>query len=242
MKKMKQKFLASAVALSALAGFAVPAVNAAEVGATVSVANMYYWRGLDLGMGDPALIGDVNVTSGGLYAGLWASSGDYVNGTEYDFYAGYKFSAENFFVDFNYTTYMYPSRTSFYDPAIVEAEIGEPIENFGFHDVSDVAVIAGFTASENVSFKLMHRIGVGDILGDDDYTYTTVSGTFSNVTVLYGTHSDESGTYDGLSHLDVSYAYNDKLSFTLGKVVDQGEGDTYNDELKFVVTLSLPIK
>lgn len=240
MKKMKQKLLASAVALTAIAGFAVPATQAAEVAASVSAANMYYWRGLDLGMGDPALIGDVNVSGGGFYAGLWASSGDYANGTEYDFYAGYKFTADKFFVDFNYTTYMYPSRTSF--NAEAESDSGEPIENFGFHDVSDVAVIAGFTASENVSFKLMHRIGVGDILGDDDYTYTTVSGTFSQVTVLYGTHSDESGTYDGLSHLDVSYAYNDKLAFTLGKVVDQGEGDAYNDELKFVVTLSLPIK
>lgn len=239
--KMKQKLLAGAIALSAFAGFAVPAAHA-EVAASVAVANMYYWRGLDLGTGDPALIGDVNISGGGAYAGLWASSGDSVNGTEYDFYAGYKYSADKFFVDFNYTTYMYPSRTSSYDPAVVEEETGVEIENFGFHDVADVAVTAGFTASENVSFKLMHRIGVGDILGDDDYTYTTVSGTFSKVTVLYGTHSDKSGTYDGLSHLDVSYAYSDKLTFTLGKVVDQGENDLYNDELKFVVVLSLPIK
>lgn len=239
--KMKQKLVASAVALSALAGFAVPAAHA-EVGASVAASNMYYWRGLDLGQGDPAIIADVNVSGGGAYAGLWASSGDVVNGTEYDFYAGYKFSAEKFFVDLNYTTYMYPSRTSFLDPEVYNDTFETEVENFGFNDISDVAVTAGFSASDTVSFKLMHRIGVGDILGDDDYTYTTLSGTFSKVTVLYGTHSDESGTYDGLSHLDVSYAFSDKLSFTLGKLVDQGENDLYNDELKFVVTLSLPIK
>lgn len=231
--KMKQKLVAGAVALSALAGFAVPAAHA-ETAASVAASNMYYWRGLDLGQGDPALIADVNVSAAGAYAGLWASSGDAVNGTEYDFYAGYKFSTDKFFVDFNYTTYMYPSVTG-------QADAGEDAENFGFDDISDVAVTAGFSASDSVSFKLMHRVGLGDILGDDDYTYTTLSGTFSKVTVLYGTHSDDSKTYDSLSHLDVTYAYSDKLSFTLGKVVDQGEGDKFNDELKFVVTLSLPI-
>jgi hypothetical protein len=50
------------------------------------------------------------------------------------------------------------------------------------------------------------------------------------------------------AHVDLTYAYNDKLSFTLGKVVDDGEfsdgEDTYawNDEVKFVVALTLPIQ
>jgi len=86
----------------------------------------------------------------------------------------------------------------------------------------------------------MHRVGISD-LGDSDYTYSTISGTFSKITALVGMHSDDTGAYDGLTHLDLSYAYSDKLSFTLGKVIDQGENDFFNDELKFVVTLSLPI-
>ncbi len=226
--KMKQKLVASAVALSALAGFAVPAAHA-EVAASVGVANMYYWRGLDLGYGDPALIGDVNVSAAGAYAGLWASSGDTYSGTEYDFYAGYKFSADKFYVDLNYTTYMYPSGTGVEDG-----------ENLGFNDLADVAVTVGLTPSEDMSFKFMHRVGISD-LGDSDYTYSTISGTFSKITALVGMHSDDTGAYDGLTHLDLSYAYSDKLSFTLGKVIDQGENDFFNDELKFVVTLSLPI-
>jgi uncharacterized protein (TIGR02001 family) len=218
--KMKQKLVASAVALSAFAGLAVPAAHA-EVGASVGVANMYYWRGLDLGLGDPALIGDVNVKGGGFYAGLWASSGDAVAGTEWDIYGGYGFSAGAFSADFNYTTYMYPS------------------PELGPNDLADVAVTLGFKASDSVSFAAMYREGISD-LGDTNYSYATVSGTFGPVTALYGTHSDD-GAIDGLSHVDLTYAYNSKLSFTLGKVVDDADG-AYNDEVKFVVKLMLPIE
>ncbi len=223
--KMKQKLLAGAIALSAFAGFAVPAAHA-EVAASVAVANMYYWRGLDLGKGDPALIADVALKSNGFYTGLWASSGDAGLGTEYDFYAGYGFSAGPVSLDFNYTTYMYPSVPSG--------------DNLGFDDVSDVAVTVGLKPSDDVSLTLMHRVGVGDILADDDYTYTTFTAAFGKFSALVGTHSDDSGAYDGLTHLDLSYAYTSNLTFTLGKVVDQGEAE-WNDELKFIVKLSLPL-
>src|SRR5690606_4017910 len=81
---MKQKLLAAAIALSALTSVAVvPAANAeVEVAASVGVSNMYYWRGFDLG-GGSAVLGDVNVSASGFYAGAWASSGDEVMGTEY---------------------------------------------------------------------------------------------------------------------------------------------------------------
>lgn len=233
MKKMKQTLIAGAVALSAFAGFAVPAAHAETV-ASVAVANMYYWRGLDLGKGDPALIADVAVKSNGFYGGLWASSGDAGLGTEYDFYAGYGFTAGPVSLDFNYTTYMYPSVPDS-DP-----DDGEAPENFGFDDVSDVAVTASLKPSDDVTLTLMHRIGVGDILADDDYTYTTFSAAFGKFSALMGTHSDDSGAYDGLTHLDLSYAYSSNLTLTLGKVVDQGEAE-WNDELKFIVKLSLPL-
>ena len=229
MKKMKHTFLASAIALSALASTAViPAANAAEVSASVSAANMYYWRGLDLGNGDPAIIGDVNISEAGFYTGLWASSGDAALGTEWDFYAGYGFDAGPVSVDLNYTTYMYPS-------------LEEPI---GFNDVSDVAVTLGFAASEDLSFKAMYRHGLSD-LGDIDYSYATLSASLKSVTLLVGMHSDDEmeagdASVDGLTHIDLSYAYNENLAFTLGKVIDDVDG-AYNDEVKFVVTLSLPI-
>jgi len=237
MKKMTQKLLATSVVASALAmsAYAPLAAAEAELDASVAVANMYYWRGLDLGAGDPALIGDVNVSASGFYAGLWASSGDAALGTEWDFYAGYGFEVGGFSVDLNYTTYMYPSTPYVYDEESEEVS-GGPL---GFNDVADVAVTLGYAPSEAVSFSLMHRVGTSD-LGDDDYTYSTLSASFGSFSVLYGVHADDSGTYDGLSHLDLTYSYNENLSFTLGKLVDDVDG-AYNDELKFVVKLTLPL-
>jgi hypothetical protein len=207
-----------------MAGFAVPAAHA-DVAASVSASNMYYWRGYDLG-GGAALIADVHVSGAGLYTGIWASSGDGTLGTEYDWYAGYNFDLGPVNVDLNYTTYMYPS-------------LEEPL---GFDDVSDVAITLGYKASEDLSFKAMYREGVGKFLADDNYSYATLSATYSKFTALVGRHADDSGTYDGVTHLDLSYAYSDKLSFTLGKVIDKGTSDMANDELKFIATLTLPIQ
>ncbi len=237
MKKLKQKLLATSVAASALAMSAYAPLAAAEVelDASVAVANMYYWRGLDLGAGDPALIGDINVSASGFYAGFWASSGDVALGTEWDFYAGYGFEVGGFSVDLNYTTYMYPSAPYVFDE---DGEVlgGGPL---GFNDIADVAITLGYAPSEDLSFSIMHRVGISD-LGDDDYTYSTISAGFGSFGVLVGAHSDKSGATDGLTHLDLSYAFNDNLSFTFGKVIDQGEAD-HPDELLFVVKLSLPI-
>ena len=224
--KMKQKLVAGAALLSAAAGFTAPA-HSAEVAATVGASNMYYWRGFDLG-GGAALIADVNVKESGAYAGLWASSGDELYGTEWDFYAGYGFSAGPLSVDLNYTTYMYPT------------------PKLGFDDLSDAAITLGLKASDDLSFSAMYRQGLGDVLGDDNYTYATLSATYSKFTALVGMHSDDSKTYDGVTHLDLKYAYNDKLSFTIGKIIDLGETEDTpkeaNDEVKFVVNLSLPIE
>jgi len=41
--------------------------------------------------------------------------------------------------------------------------------------------------------------------------------------------------------LDVTYKYNDKLSFTVGKIIDDNDG-AVDDEVNFVVNLTLPIE
>src|SRR5690606_33582284 len=88
MKKMHKNFLASAVALSAMASLALTPAAHAEVSASVGASNMYYWRGLDLG-GGAAISADINYSASGFFGGLWTSSGDEGWGTEYDIYAGY---------------------------------------------------------------------------------------------------------------------------------------------------------
>ena len=86
MRNAKKMFATGLVAL--LSGAVLmPAANAAapEVSASVGVANMYLWRGYDLGDGDAAISGDLKAThDSGAYAGIWASSGDASWGTEYD--------------------------------------------------------------------------------------------------------------------------------------------------------------
>ena len=206
--KMKQKLIAGAIALSAMAGFTVPAAHA-EVSAAIGAANMYYWRGLDLGAGDPQIWGDIKVSGGGAYAGIWAGSGDAAAGQEYDLYVGYGGEAGDFKYDISIWSYSYPS---------AEVSPGDLVEAVAMIGYGPIA----FTYYENLE-------------GADDYNYMTLAGTFGDFTIKYGVHEDD------LSHVDLTYAYNDKLSFTIGKVVDDVDG-SYNDEAKFVVGFALPIE
>lgn len=215
--KMKQQLIAGAVALSAMAGFAVPAAHA-EVSAAIGAANMYYWRGKDLGNGDPQVWGDLKVSGSGAYAGIWAGSGDSGAGQEYDIYAGYGNAFGDFKFDVSVWSYQYPSA-----PFDDNGE-GGPV---GLGDLAEAVIMLGYGP---VAFTYYENIE-----GDEDYNYMTLAGTFGDFTVKYGVHEDD------LAHVDLTYAYNDKLSFTLGKVVDDVDG-LYNDEAKFVVGFALPIE
>ncbi|WP_062061327.1 TorF family putative porin [Cellvibrio sp. OA-2007] len=211
--KMKQKLIAGAIALSAMAGFAVPAAHA-EVSAAVGAANMYYWRGLDLGNGDPQIWGDLKVSGSGFYGGVWAGSGDSVGGQEYDLYVGYGNSVGDFTFDLSVWSYSYPKPSEGGEP-VSPGDLVEAVAMIGYGPIA-------FTYYENLE-------------GADDYNYMTLAGTFGDFTIKYGVHEDD------LAHVDLTYAYNDKLSFTVGKVVDDVDG-SYNDEAKFVVGFALPIE
>ena len=78
--------------------------------------------------------------------------------------------------------------------------------------------------------------------GSEDYKYYSLGVDIGMFNITYGEHSDTAGSgVDGYSHLDITYNYNDNLSFTMGNVIDDVDGAN-NDETKFVVTLSLPIE
>ncbi|WP_339897130.1 TorF family putative porin [uncultured Gilvimarinus sp.] len=218
MKMISKKVLASAVAASTLALSAFAPVANAEVSASVGAANMYYWRGLDLGNGDPAISGDLTVSTGGLYGGVWASSGDASMGTEYDLYVGYGGEAGSFSYDISVWNYNYPSA-----PANPDGTDGSP-------DIGDLTEVVGSVGFGPVAVTYYH--GVADL---DEYWYATIGATFDKFSVTYGMHEDD------LAHVDLGYAFNDNLSFTLGKVVDDVDG-AYDDDAKFVVSLSLPIE
>lgn len=230
--KMKQKLIAGAIALSAFAGFAVPAAHA-EVAASVGASNMYYWRGFDLG-GGAALTADVNVSGNGFVAGIWTSSGDGTFGTEYDLYAGYSGSVGEFTYGVSVVSYIYPTMGEYVDDATNSAvkpgEYVEVIPSIGYGPLK---------ISYYDSVVADHAP-----LGDDSYNYLTVELLFEKFAFKYGQHSvDYNGedTLDGVSHLDATYKYNDKLSFTLGKVLEANDSEYQDKEVNFVINLSLPI-
>lgn len=228
--KFNRKTLASSIAASVLAASALVPVANAEVSGSVGIASTYLWRGLDLGSGTPAVFGDLNYSTSGFYTGVWGSSGDTVAGTEYDLYAGYGGSVGDFSYDFSLWNYVYPT--------------GQFEHDFG--DISDAVVSLGFGPVTAAAY-----IPIGKENSPGDYMYFTLGATFGAFSVLAGLHQDNpvdggaapcpaDETSDSCApiHLNASYAYNDNLSFTLSQfIADDADGD----DLKFVVSYSIPI-
>jgi hypothetical protein len=234
--KMKQKLFVSAALVSAVAGFSAPAAFAEPVvAATVSASNMYYWRGFDLG-GGAAVIGDINVSTNGFIAGIWTSSGDGTYGTEYDLYAGYSGSVSDFTYGVSVVSYVYPTLGQDESTATTE-DTSYAIQPGQYVEVIPTLGYGPFKATYYDAVAAKHGP-----LGDKDYSYLTLELNFEKFGVKYGQHMDKSDDagVDGISHIDATYKYNDKLSFTLGKILDNKD-DKVDDQFNFVVTLSLPI-
>jgi len=202
---------------------------AIDVSASASVANMYFHRGRDLGNGDAAVSGDITASVGGFYGGVWGSSGDDVNGTEYDLYAGYGLELGGISLDASVWNYVYPTSDGGAD------EVG---------DLTEVIVSAGLGP---VSFTYYDNVA-----GDTSYEYYTLGAEFGSFSALVGYADPEEETDLGFdhdyTHLDFSYAYNENLSFTVSKVLDvddeaMDDGSyIWDDDTLFVVSYSLPIK
>jgi hypothetical protein len=234
MKISKKLLTGSVAAVVAAMGFS-GTTNAAEVSASVAIANMYLWRGQDLGAGAgvPAVSGDLKVTESGFHTGIWGSSGDEASGTEYDLWVGYGASFGDFSFDLTLYNYIYPTG-------------GGNDDNDGFGDLSEAVLTLGYGP---VTF--MYYDNISNKGGNNAYTYYTLSATFGSFTALVGYSLTEDAVvdFDGstddsdYTHIDLTYAYNENLSFTLSQVVDEGpDNDQVDDDLKFVVKYSLPIK
>ncbi|HEY6528387.1 MAG TPA: TorF family putative porin [Cellvibrionaceae bacterium] len=222
--KFTKNLLATAVAVLATASLFAPVANA-EVSASVGVANMYYWRGLDLGTGDPQVSGDLKFSEAGFYAGAWGGSGDSVGGTEYDLYLGYGSTiGELFKYDFSLWTYAYPSA-----PETAELPDGTIVPLDPFNEPGELSEAVVTLGVGPVSVTYMDNIA-----GATGYWYGTISATFDKFTILYGIHETD------MAHVDLSYAYNDRLSFKIGQVVDDVDG-AYDNDPKFIVSYSLPL-
>ena len=229
MKKLTKAIALAGLMTSGLTG-AQMAQAEVDVSASAAVSSMYLWRGMDLGNGDAAVSGDITASAGGAYATMWTSSGDSAAGNEYDFGVGYGGEVEGFSYDVSAWTYIYPSSP---DDATTSAD--ESSSNA--FELSELIVSLGY---EGVSFSYYYPLA-GD--GNDDYSYMTLGYGMGAYSATVGISDDDKDANPGniYTHLDLSYAYTDSLSFTVSKVVS-AEEDTTEDDTKFVVSYSLPIE
>lgn len=217
-----KKILANSllVMVSGAALMAPAAYAGAEVSASVGVANMYLWRGMDLGDGDAAVSGDLKVKhDSGAYAGIWGSSGDASWGTEYDLYAGWGGKVGNLDVDASLWTYAYPDKDDTVDGDIAPGELVDGVVSVG---------------SGPVNVTLYEALKGDD---DNEYRYVTAKYTKGKYSAMYGQHMYEEGASPG--HIQLGYQYNDNLSFAVSQfVVDNDEVD---DNPKFLASYSIPL-
>ena len=221
----------AAAALTGAVTVATPAM--AEVSASASVANMYLWRGIDLGDGSAAVSGDLVYSNGGAYGGIWISSGDSTLGNEYDYFVGYGGEAGGFSYDLSLWNYNYSDADWAGNFNISDDTVG---------DLSEVILTVGYGP---FSFSYYDNVA-----GGTGYEYFTLSVAHEKLSATFGHHEFNAapGGNDEMNHLNVSYAFNDNISFTASKVIDQDcdKNDAvcgaFDEDVNFVVTYSLPIE
>ena len=228
MKKLTKAIALAGVMTAGMTAATSTFAEEVEVSASAGVASMYLWRGLDLGQGSAAVSGDLSVSMSGAYAGVWTSSGDSFAGNEYDLYIGYGGEVEDFSYDVSVWTYSYPGSS-----LTVDGADSEVADNEGTTFSLSEAIIS--LDYMGLSYSYYYTLSSNP----SDYSYMTLGYGYDKYSATVGmTSSDGDSDY---THLDLSYAFNDSLSFTLSKVVDQETDDTVDDDVKVVVSYSLPI-
>ncbi|MBK8972126.1 MAG: histidine kinase [Hahellaceae bacterium] len=185
--------LGLAVAGSMMTTTQVMAEDAVEVAASAAVSSMYLWRGQDLGNGSPAISGDVTVSTAGAYAGVWASSGDTAFGSEYDLYVGYGAEVEGFSFDVSLWNYNYAN-----EPGTDGSD--EELDTFGA--LTDLVISLGFGP---VTFTYYDNVA-----GNTGSEYYTLEAGYEKFSAKLG-YSDTEAEDSDYTHLDLTYAYNDKF-------------------------------
>ena len=238
MKKVKT-LLTSGATAAAIALSAAPAM--ADLEASAAVSSQYLFRGIDQG-GGGAVSGDIVYSTAGFYVGAWISSlGSSLGGSEIDTFAGYGFEVGGLGVDIGVLDYYYPGTN-------------------GASNASDDWGSGLTEAYIGLSFAGLELYYWDQISGEstplDDNSYTSLSYGMGKFSALVGfqdfEEADAPGSVDtSYTHLDVSYAYNDNLSFTLSKVIDVEDENNANmaesgysgidDDLQFVVSYSIPL-
>lgn len=223
--KLSKKLTPIALAVSMAAGSMIaPGIASAEVtaSASVGIANMYLWRGQNLTPDGPQIHGDLNFDFGnGAYAGVWTTNE--TGGHETDLYAGFAFDAGPVALDISYWHYLYPEDggtgdgTGLGDTALSEVVIGAGMGDFGVTAYVSVETQDG-----------------------PDWVYYTLDYTMGDYNILFGGWSIDADGAEEYTHLTLSYAFSDNLSFAVSMAQEDNAGGIEEDPL-FYVGYSLPL-
>ena len=212
--KLTSVALASAVAMGAMA---MPTIASAELGYNATVSSMYLWRGTDVSNG-PTISGGVDFSdASGFYASAWASSGFDNNppagsspGYELDLWVGYAGEVAGVGYDISYWDIDYPQVVNGTSGNEIALGLSYMDFSFGYITNADSAI---------------------------DYDYITLGYSYDKFGITYG--MVDAGAGSEYSHVDLSYAATDALSFTVSKASDDGAGVA--EEMLVSVSYSLPI-
>jgi uncharacterized protein (TIGR02001 family) len=222
MKKLSQAIV---VASALTAGLAGTQAAHAEISASMDLATAYLWRGQSLSYGTGVVSGSLDYANeSGLYAGVWTSSGDTTYGTEVDLYAGFAGETNGIGYDVAVIGYVYP------DSNQAEADKYDNWTELSLGLSYDIVSVSFAKAADS------------DKSGD--YLYAALGLEFDAIGLTLGNVSGSEGTTfsTDYTHIDVSYAYNDQISFGLSKVIDEDIEDEMDKSLKYVISYSLPIE
>ncbi|MDG0969664.1 MAG: TorF family putative porin [Porticoccaceae bacterium] len=154
----------------------------AEISGNVALGSDYFFRGVDQAGGE-ALSGGFDVAfENGFYAGTWASSIDFSNGPELDYYAGYGGSfSDSLSFDVGYLFYGYPGDSALdFEEFYGSLSMGDATVGFNYSDdyfdstgeTTYLYIDYGFALTESLSLGLHY----GTISADDSEAYNAVFG------------------------------------------------------------------
>jgi len=228
---MKKQLLMGTLAAAVMAGAAVPAFADDGLSAYAGAASMYLWRGTDLGSSNPEVFGDLNYSLAGFYGDAWISSGNF---SEYDLSLGYKVTVSDIGLDIGAVNYNYSGTSK-----SGMSTLGDATE--AYVKVSAMGATLSYYNAVSTTEDATYIYGNNDAGLTQGGSYTSLSYALGQFTGLVGHVNNKQGAND-YTHIDLTYAYNDKLSFTASQIVDQTDGAGIDDSTKFVVSYSFPMK
>lgn len=209
---MKRKTLSTALAGGVMAaGAFLPGLAAAQLGASIGVANMYLWRGTNQSPGGGQVWGELKYShESGAFAALWTTP-DTSDGHETDLYFGYNTKIQGFGLGVTFWEIMYNEMIVANNDA-TKADFAD----IGDTDVQELQLTASYgPIAVNYYLGLDVPVdGTGNTpSASDENNYLAIDATFGEFKATYGVWDNEASAADNYSHLTLMYMPKPELSF-----------------------------